>query len=256
MNTFFSNAKAKSRLFGAEWMARAWWDVAQPSTVRRKFVKNSNVFFCQVERLPSRVPRSDLGALMKSPRFLTSSGKLGVHGLLYFDFRYGCGYALVREHGNPNKDNNPNMVYTWRKDLAQLMCQNCSNREQKPVKLTANNCTKRQCCYGERHRLGIHMPLRVPSSGGSSTASAASGSASTSTSSASAGNGNGEGGSEETADAGLTKVLRHFPFVVIFAAFYFSFVAHCFSNNCKAARRGACWPATTQGCNNPAGFGR
>lgn len=140
-----------------------------------------------------------------------------MHGLLYFDFRYGCGYALVREHGNPTKDNNPNMVYTWRKDLAQLMCQNCSNREQKPVKLTANNCTKRQCCY-MRHRLDIHMPLRVPSSSGSSTASAASGSASTSngtgtgSTSASAGNGNGEGGSEETADAGLTEVLRCFPF--------------------------------------------
>ena len=52
------------------------------------------------------------------------------------------GYARVREHGNPKRANNMTYVYTWRKDLVKLMCQDCSDFEGRPVKLALNKCAK------------------------------------------------------------------------------------------------------------------
>lgn len=41
------------------------------------------------------------------------------------------------------------MLWTWRKDLAQNICQKCSNREGRPVILTESSCTKKRCNYDE-----------------------------------------------------------------------------------------------------------
>lgn len=92
------------------------------------------------------------------------AGTIGVRGLLYFDFRtLPAGYALVREHGNTERPNNPTMVYSWRIDLAGTLCQSCSNREGRVVTLAASTgCTKRKCSFNSVLDVTVQMPLVVP----------------------------------------------------------------------------------------------
>ena len=57
------------------------------------------------------------------------------------------GYARVREYGDPDPSGrfqNQTMVYTWRQDLAKLMCQECSDFTGRPVNLSVNGCSKKR----------------------------------------------------------------------------------------------------------------
>mmetsp|Transcript_25712 Transcript_25712/g.36299 ORF Transcript_25712/g.36299 Transcript_25712/m.36299 type:complete len:270 (+) Transcript_25712:852-1661(+) len=148
MNTFIRKLKRNSRVFGAEEIARAFSIATNPSeTTKRKLLQKSNVFFRRVP--PPPVTRSNLlGNMMEDSRL--SSGRLGVHGLLYFDFSmpttggdlsYPQGYARVRECASTSVSNNPTLVYTWRKDLQKTMCQPCSNRQGRVVPLSNSSCT-------------------------------------------------------------------------------------------------------------------
>jgi hypothetical protein len=55
------------------------------------------------------------------------------------------GYAQVREYTDPNRRNNPTLLYTWRKDLSKLICQPCSNAYGGPRTLVDTGCTKKSC---------------------------------------------------------------------------------------------------------------
>jgi hypothetical protein len=60
--------------------------------------------------------------------------------------------AHVREYTDPEKAGNRSRVYTWRKDLAALMCQQCSDAKGGPVLLEASGCTKKKCFVAEQSR--------------------------------------------------------------------------------------------------------
>ena len=88
-------------------------------------------------------------------------GYMGVKGLLHFDFSvmendgeivHLPGYACVREYADPEKIGNRCRVYTWRKDLAALMCQQCSDTMGGPVQLQKYGCTKKVCFVAEQGR--------------------------------------------------------------------------------------------------------
>ena len=113
MNTFLTAIKEKSRVFGAEGIARAFHAAADPArTKQRKFLARSHVFFRVVPattRLDASFEYFDktiVGAMMADSRL--DKGRMGVRGFLYFNFSFEDaegklffpqGYARVREHG-------------------------------------------------------------------------------------------------------------------------------------------------------------
>ena len=138
MNTFLKVLKAKSRVFGAEGLSSAFWAASNRAlTTKRKFIERSHVYFrvVKTDKAKAAEMKKLLGAQLKSD--LLDKGHMGVRGLLYFDFSvldanggksHLPGYARVRQHPDPERPGNKTFVYTWRKDLINLMCQPCSNR--------------------------------------------------------------------------------------------------------------------------------
>ena len=169
MNVFLRNTKAASRIFGAYSMARAFHVASDPNkTSKRKLIARSNVFFSVVKPNPNAArDRKLLGAHLEDTRL--DGGHMGVKGFLWFEFAcrsddgltqvHPQGYARVREHADPTVYSNPTYMYTWRKDLTRLMCQECSNQEGRPVPLLANACTKKTCAVLQAAQLLAHVPL-------------------------------------------------------------------------------------------------
>jgi len=175
MNTFLNALKSSSRVFGAENIAAAFHAASDPKFAkRRKFMARSHVFFRVVPTGTKPKINRNLGAHVEHDDL--DGGKMGVRGLLYFDFScvdeqgnttHPAGYARVREHGDPSIRSNPTYVYTWRRDLAKLMCQSCSDRVVRgvlslvpsylpptphplrvqggPVNWAGSRCTKTRC---------------------------------------------------------------------------------------------------------------
>jgi hypothetical protein len=135
INTYLRKLLRKTRVFGAFGLATA---------LRAASMKRSNVFFRVVEGQEDREKkRKNLGAQIQSKQLV--GGKVGVRGLLYFDFRLEPGYAIARQYGDPGAVDNPSFVYTWKKDEAKKMCQTCSDRAQKPVMKAVLACTSKKC---------------------------------------------------------------------------------------------------------------
>lgn len=134
INTFLNAAKGKSRVFGAEGLATAMHAASSLElTNRREFMSRSHVFFRRVEP-----PELEVFTHMMMTDDTLDHGRMGVRGFLYFDFSLGSGMAKVREHADTSRDDNPTRIYTWRKELLDVMCQKCSDRE---VKYTRTHCS-------------------------------------------------------------------------------------------------------------------
>jgi hypothetical protein len=181
MNTFLKVLKAKSRVFGAEGLSSAFWAASNRAlTTKRKFIERSHVYFrvVKTDKAKAAEMKKLLGAQLKSD--LLDKGHMGVRGLLYFDFSvldangnksHLPGYARVRQHPDPERPGNKTFVYTWRKDLINLMCQPCSNRRGGPVSLRVSGCTKKTCAvdaleqqqHKDSARSRPSQPLRRPS---------------------------------------------------------------------------------------------
>jgi hypothetical protein len=147
-NTFLRGLKRRSRVFGAKDIATAFHTASNPATAnRRKHLTRSQCFFRKVvvDRAAADLTKKQFGAQLI--RADLDKGHMGVRGFLFFDFSHGDGYATVREHGDPAMLDNPSMIYTWRKDLSKAMCQQCSDRLQRPTLLTHGGCTKRRCAF-------------------------------------------------------------------------------------------------------------
>ena len=92
MNTFLVALKRSSRIFGAEQVARAFRAAADPTcTIRkfqRKFMARSFEFFRVVPPAEESAEESkkELGAFVEHA--VLDKGRMGVHGLLYFDFSF------------------------------------------------------------------------------------------------------------------------------------------------------------------------
>jgi hypothetical protein len=154
-NTFLESLKAIGRVRGAEEIAEAFHEAADPKYQgTRKYMERSHCFFRVVQHdAPQEAKiKKKLGAMLVSEA--VDKGQMGVRGMLYFDFSVvgpagdiirPQGYARVREFANPDRPNNPTHVYTWRKDLAANMCQQCSDAHGGPVALHTNGCTKKTC---------------------------------------------------------------------------------------------------------------
>ena len=160
MNTFLNVLLRKSRVFGAIGIATAF-RAASDFRLRntRKFMDRSHIFFVEVEvdRETAKEEKKLLGAPVTSP--LLDGGKMGVRGFLYFEFAvkdpdgqttHIPGYALAREHADPDRPNNPTYLWTWRKDLAQTICQPCSDEWGGPVLLDKHGCTKKGCAVASK----------------------------------------------------------------------------------------------------------
>jgi hypothetical protein len=155
MNTFLNVVLMKSRVFGALGIAAAFRAASDPRLRnQRKFMARSHIFFVvvKVDRAEAAEEKKLLGSQLISEGL--DGGKMGVRGLLYFDFStigpdkelvFLPGYARVREHADPDRVNNPTYVYTWRKDLAITMCQQCSDSWGGVVLLVTHGCTKKKC---------------------------------------------------------------------------------------------------------------
>ena len=181
MNTFLKVLKAKSRVFGAEGIARAFWAASNRAlTTKRKFIERSHVYFrvVKTDKAKAAAMKKLLGAQLKSE--WVDKGHMGVRGLLYFDFSvldadgnkfHLAGYARVRQHPDPDRPGNKTFVYTWRRDLINLMCQPCSNRRGGPVSLRVSGCTKQTCAVDkqeqQQHKDSVRsrpsQPLQRPS---------------------------------------------------------------------------------------------
>jgi hypothetical protein len=158
LNTFFDNLKRHSRVFGAKGMAEALRKMTKATTSKRKYLKRSHVFFRVVKGM-EQAARDEKKSKIKEMMVLPSGARLGVKGLLYFKF-IRPGWALVREHGDPQMANNPTRVYTWRKDLLKMHCQLCSDRQKEPVLLAQNGCSKSRCAFAPP--APVHVPVELP----------------------------------------------------------------------------------------------
>ena len=155
MNTFLNVLLQKSRVFGAKGIAAAFRAASDPRLKNQRiFMARSHIFFVVVksDRSKATEDKKHLGAMVRSKEL--DGGKMGVRGLLYFDFSvigpdkqltHVPGYCRTREHANPDRPNNPTYVWTWRKDLTNTICQQCSDAWGGPVLLTTNGCTKKVC---------------------------------------------------------------------------------------------------------------
>jgi hypothetical protein len=156
LNTFFNKLLAKTVVCGAEECAAALRAAADPRfTTKRKFIKRTHAFFRVVPQVPDSTEHE---AYLESNHL--ARGKTGVMGLLYFNFSfetpdgtiYPEGYCRARKHADQSKADNPTFVYTWRKSLANEMCQKCSDRVGAPVARSISGCTKRACKWGRQSR--------------------------------------------------------------------------------------------------------
>jgi hypothetical protein len=137
LNTFFNCLKRVGHVFGAEGAARAFHVASDAKkTTIRKLMLRSHIFFRVVPQTDEDEENEEtpqFGAMLQHEDL--DKGHVGVQGLLYFNFSFEGpngtehpeGYARVREYGDPKKPCNRTHIYTWRKDLAKLMCQTCSN---------------------------------------------------------------------------------------------------------------------------------
>ena len=179
MNTFLRLLKARSRVFGAIGVSTAFHAASDKSAKnKRQYIERSYIFFrvVEVDQDQAAETRKSLGHMMVSDTYV--SQWLGVKGLLYFNFVvkdaagnmvHTPGFALVREHPDPQRPNNPTHVYTWRIEEAKLMCQPCSDRYGGPVSLGISNRTNKKCSVlaaeaqarqaAEESRLLASMPL-------------------------------------------------------------------------------------------------
>ena len=155
MNTFLRLLKAKSRVFGAQGVADAFF-AALDRILRngRKYMERTYIYFrvVMVDKDKAEEKRKLIGKMMESETL--DNRRMGVKGFLLFDFSvkdaagntvHIPGFARVREHPNPERPNNPTRVYSWRVDENRRMCQPCSDRHGGPVWLSVSNCTKTTC---------------------------------------------------------------------------------------------------------------
>ena len=167
LNTFFEKLLTKTVIFGAEQAATALHAASNPRfTTKRKFLERTHAFF----RVVPQVPDSKSSIAYLESNFLVR-GKTGVMGLLYFNFSfetadgpiYPEGYCRARQYGDPSRADNPTFVYTWRKELANTICQKCSDRMCAPVPRSRFKCTKRKClgCVEKRPHVNP-LPLSLP----------------------------------------------------------------------------------------------
>ena len=155
MNTFLNLLKAKSRVFGAKGVAEAFHTASEHNMrTKRNYLARSHIFYREVtiNRQEADALAKKLGSMLVSEDL--DKGRMGVRGLLHFDFSvldiHGAtihtpGYARVREYPDPAKPGNRTRVWTWRKDLAALLCQVCSDALGGPVLLEGSMCTKKTC---------------------------------------------------------------------------------------------------------------
>jgi hypothetical protein len=152
----------RSRVFGAQGVAAAFHAAASyKNKDKRKHMARCHIMFREVkiDHVQAAATKKKIGAQLVSADL--DKGHMGVKGLLYFDFSvkdkdgavvHMPGYARVREYADPAKVGNRSRVYTWRKDLAALMCQGCSDAMGGPVLLEVSGCTKKLCFVAERER--------------------------------------------------------------------------------------------------------
>lgn len=174
MNMLIKKIKRKGRVFGAKGFAQIFRHAADPNVVgKAKLMKRNNAFF-RVVPPPTeedKEKKKGIGAMLHDDRL--AQGKIGVRGLLYFDFSmpsedpdgprtHPQGYALVRVHPDPNLPNNPTMVWTWRKDLQKLMCQYCSNQAGRVVPLSVAGCTKKVCAIKAKNTRAAEQACARP----------------------------------------------------------------------------------------------
>jgi hypothetical protein len=162
MNTFLRLLLARSRVFGAEGIANAFFAAAAYTQKnKRKYLARSHILYraVTIDHVLAAATKKKIGCQLVSDDL--DGGHMGVKGLLYFDFSVmdndGAlvripGYARVREYTDPEKVGNRSRVYTWRKDLAAMMCQECSDTMGGPVQLQASGCTKKLCFVAEQKR--------------------------------------------------------------------------------------------------------
>jgi hypothetical protein len=162
MNTFLRLLLAVSRVFGAKGIAAAFHEAAAYNRKhKRKYMARSHILFREVaiDRELAAAVAMTIGKQLISADL--DGGHMGVRGLLYFDFTvmgsdgalvHMPGYARVREYADPARLGNRSRVYTWRKDLMALMCQQCSDELGGPVQLLAAGCTKKLCFVAEQRR--------------------------------------------------------------------------------------------------------
>ena len=162
MNTFLRLVLARSRVFWAKGIADAFFKKASlQQKNKRKYLARSHILFraVVVDHVLAAATKKQIGCQLVSDDL--DGGHMGVKGLLYFDFSvldiegatvHIPGYARVREYSDPDKAGNRSRVYTWRKDLAALMCQQCSDLMGGPVLLQASGCTKKLCFVAEQKR--------------------------------------------------------------------------------------------------------
>jgi len=162
MNTFLGALKAVTRVFGALGVSREFHKASDMKLKnQRKYMARSHIFHrdVHVDHDKAEDIRKNIGCMLQSEDL--DGGRMGVRGLLYFDFFvldeegvvvHPPGYARVREHPDPARADNPTRVYTWRKDLAALMCQQCSDRLGGPVALTLSGCTKKGCAVDKENK--------------------------------------------------------------------------------------------------------
>lgn len=173
MNTFLGVLKAVSRVFMASGVARAFHAASDPSLAnRRKYMYRSHVFYraVVVDAEKAAADKKVLGGHVISTTL--DKGHMGVRGFLYFNFSvkgaggeacHPTGYALVRQFADPNRVDNRSYVYSWRKDLLSLMCQQCSNVFGGPVALTVSGCTKKSCSVERKQKSDAERdPMLVP----------------------------------------------------------------------------------------------
>jgi hypothetical protein len=183
MNTFNGKLKRRAHVFGAEGTARAFHVATDPRfTCRRNLMLRRSCLFRVVPDNPAaKSQKKNLGEQIINKSL--DKGHMGVRGFLYFDFSFPArgmqqgrthppGYAMVRQHADASMDDNPTMVWTWLKDLAKLMCQACSDREEYPVTLLAYGCSKKRCAKAAaapaimREVLPLDLANSQPDNGG------------------------------------------------------------------------------------------
>jgi hypothetical protein len=162
MNTFLRLLLARSRVFGAQGIAQAFYAAAAYARKnKRKYLARSHILYREVtiDHVQAAITKKMIGCQLVSVDL--DGGHMGVKGLLHFDFSvmnsdgarvHLPGYARVREYTDPEKIGNRCRVYTWRKDFAAKMCQECSDNMGGPVQLQISGCTKKLCNVAEQGR--------------------------------------------------------------------------------------------------------
>ena len=98
INTFVRKLLRKSRVFGAEGIARALHTASNPSVARKRtFLSRSHIFFRRVRAEPDSINGNALGAMVTAKDL--DKGHMGVRGLLYIsNFLFRNQMALKSTH--------------------------------------------------------------------------------------------------------------------------------------------------------------